>query len=210
MNNSDTDTRTQSDEGGEFAKLMERLKAGDGNAWAEFEKLFTKRIVGLVKRRKKGMRLRDESTRDFVQHVLLTFATGVRERYDTRQLNTAERIWALLSTIACRKIRDKVKKANSAHNKQVHDMESLLTLPAPGKSPLDQAILVEEINFVKQKLSSLCLSRVFEGLINGETNERIASELGCTEATVARKIKSIVEICELIVKREPLNAMNLD
>lgn len=90
---------------GSFADLMERLRAGEDTAARAIFERFTRRLVGLARRRLDGRLGGKVDPEDVVQSAYKSFF--VRQREGDLEIGDWDGLWGVLTLITLRKVADR-------------------------------------------------------------------------------------------------------
>jgi len=170
---------------------LEGLRRGESVAAQELWNRYFSRLVTLARSRLQGLS-RDVSGQDIALSALNSVMIGVQE---DRFPNLADResLWPLLVTITAQKSisqqrRQLAQKRTRNLECRWEDVQDFLgTDPSP-------AFAMEVADYLEQLVVSLgdsSLQRIVEMKLSGFTHQEVASELGCTERTVKRKLRLI-------------------
>lgn len=179
-----------------FAKLLDRLRAGDDRSATEIFQRFAHRLIGLARMRLGGIPARKTDPEDVVQSVFGSFFTRCADGQFT--LANWDSLWALLTVITLRKCSQRVDYYTAAcrdvrreagglseGQTEVPEWQGLARDPTP-----EEAVQLTEL---------------VEGLLRGLTDRdrqivqltlqecsaaEISLEVGCTERTVQRVLQT--------------------
>ena len=189
---------------GSISALLERLKDGDHEAARQLWQRYYPRLVALAR---KKLRSAPRRAADEEDAVLSAFDSFCRRAAEGRfpDLKDRDGLWALLVVLTARKAADLLRHDNrkkrgggmvrseSAGEPAEGDSgpAGLDGLPDDGPSPLEAALLAEEVETLLARLRDPVLRQVAVWKLEGYTNAEIAARLGCSEPTVERRLAII-------------------
>jgi RNA polymerase sigma-70 factor (ECF subfamily) len=180
----------------DFSRLMGRLRAGDENASAEVFDLFTRRLLGLARRRLEGVIGGKEDPAEVVQSVFRSFFR--RQREGQFRADGWDDLWRILTVITLRKCCNRVEYFRAARRdvrREVPLAEADKFLPsweavARDPTPSEAAVLTETLEWLMSGLGETdreVLSLHLQGYTAAEIGERV----GYTQRTVRRTLEAI-------------------
>ncbi len=181
------------------------LKAGDHAAAQPLWEHYFTRLVELTRTRLRGAQLRAADEEDV---AISAFASFCRRAMAGRfpQLNDSTDLWKLLVTITARKAADLVERERCQKRGGRPDRAGLVGLTDIEANPdLEQIVgaeptpefavqMAEEYEQLLDRLGDDTLRSVAAWKVEGYTNEEIKGKLGCSLATVERKLARIRRI----------------
>jgi RNA polymerase sigma factor (sigma-70 family) len=177
---------------GSVTVWLARLKAGDSEAVQPLWERYFQRLVALARRR--GAGLRDKGT-DEEDVALLAFDSFIRgvERGRFPRLNDRNDLWQVLYRLTADKVINLwVREGRLKHGERrvVHASELLDERAGREPSPEEAALFNDE---VAKRLSDLTEEEEAVAILKlgGYTNEEVRERLGCSLATVERRLKGI-------------------
>jgi RNA polymerase sigma factor (sigma-70 family) len=182
---------------------VEQLRAGDRAAAQRLWERYFPRLVGLARRKLRGLPRRAADEEDVALSALASFCRGAEQGRFPR-LEDRDDLWALLVVITARKaidlrqreMRQKRPQAGgeSVLDELLGDEEGAAGIgQVVGKEPTPgfAAQVAEEFRRLLALLPGDELRTVALRKLEGYTNAEIAAELGCADATVERRLKLI-------------------
>lgn len=185
---------------------LRQVKVGDRACIPELWHKYFQRMVGLARQKLGGVPRRVADEEDVALSAFDSFCRGAEEGRFPR-LEDREDIWQLLVVLTIRKACDLIQYLR----RQGRDFTREDPLPAVGPDTssedaqlLDQLIgrepdpaletaVIEEWQYLLDKLGQGQVRDVAVYKIEGYTNQEIADRLGCSLATVERRVKLIRE-----------------
>ena len=180
------------------------LKAGDADAAQKLWEAYYARLVGLARKKLRGVRRRVADEEDVALSAFDSFCRGA-QRGKFPLLRDRHNLWPLLVRITVRKAADQIQHDPRAKRGggRVRG-ESALINPSrssdaagwdqvPGQEPTPQFALqvAEECQHLLQLLKNVELRSVAIWKMEGYTNAEIAAKLGCVRGSVERKLRVI-------------------
>src|SRR5262245_23627772 len=176
--------------GGSVTQWLEGVRAGED---ADAQRLwagYCSRLVRLA-RAKLARRPRTlDDAEDIAGKAFKSFCSAARRGQFSR-LDDRHDLWQILVLLADRKVRDALRRARArptAHEWPDRDVA------APHPTPAHAAELAEQFQHLLDLLPKDDLRTVALEKVAGFTNEEIAARLGCSRATVERKLALIRRI----------------
>jgi DNA-directed RNA polymerase specialized sigma24 family protein len=192
-----TETSEQS-----VTRWIESLKAGDGEAAQRLWRRYFESLVRLARERLRGAPRRVADEEDAALNAFDSFCRGAaRGRYP--KLDDRDDLWRLLVVITERKALDQVQHERRQKRGGGRIFGTLdgadadgegrrLDGPAdPSPSPEFAAMLADDCRQLLARLRDNTLREVANLRLEGFTNEEIATKLGCSLRSVARKVELI-------------------
>jgi len=190
---------------GSVTTWIEQLRAGDRAAAQRLWERYFPRLVGLARKRLQGLPRRAADEEDVALSALASFCRGAEQGRFPR-LEDRDDLWALLVVITARKAIDlrqregrQKRGAGRVGGESVLD-ELLGDADGAGgigrvvgaePTPEFAAQVAEEFQRLLALLPRDELRTVALRKMESYTNEEIAAELGCADATVERRLKLI-------------------
>jgi DNA-directed RNA polymerase specialized sigma24 family protein len=177
---------------GSITRCIGSLKRGDPDAARILWHRYFRRLVGLARERLGAAPRRLADEEDIALSALDSVFRGARRGRFAR-LADRDDLWQLLGVIAARKAIDLVKheralKRGGGGAAPGTDLDRLI---GPGLSPELAAQVAEECQRRLDLLGDDKLRTVALRKLEGDTNDEIASQLGCDRRTVERKLRLI-------------------
>jgi DNA-directed RNA polymerase specialized sigma24 family protein len=182
---------------GDVTRLLHRLKAGDRQAAQPLWEHYYRRLVGLARQRLRGM---PRACRDEEDVVLSAFDSFCRAAEQDRfpRLKDSLDLWEVLAMITRRKACD----LGEHEQREIRDHRRTQPLDGEGErgpfsaepDPAEAAEMAEELGRLLGLLSDEQMRSIAVGKMEGHTNREIAGLLGCSLATVGRRLPLIREI----------------
>jgi RNA polymerase sigma factor (sigma-70 family) len=177
--------------------LVARWRSGDQQAAAELFRRYTKRLIGLARRRLPASLSRRVDPEDVVQSVYRSFFDVARE--DRFDLQRGGDLWRLLVAITLHKLTDQVKrqtrdKRSVDRDRTFGSEDSFFSLQAYFYSrepaPPEAAALLELVEQLMRRLDPLS-RRTLELRLQGYNHEEIAADIRRSQRTVIRLLNEI-------------------
>ncbi len=189
---------------GSITALLERLKDGDHEAARLLWQRYYPRLVALARQKLRGASRRAADEEDAVLSAFDSFCRRAAQGHFP-DLKDRDGLWALLVVLTARKAADLLR--HDHRKKRGGGMgggESALR-PAEGDgapaglddlagdepTPLEAALLAEEVETLLARLRDPMLRQVAVWKLEGYTNAEIAVRLDCSEPTVERRLAII-------------------
>lgn len=184
---------------------VHRLAGGDETVVALLWDRYQKRMLGLARKRLGDAPCREADEEDVALSAFDSFCRGV-EHGRFAHLTNLDDLWHLLATITVRKVADlrahqcrirrgagKVRgeSAFGGTEGSSHEEPGLNQVPDPDPTPSTAAMLNEQCRVLLDGLPSEVLRTVALRKLEGYSNAEIATTLGCSLATVERKLALI-------------------
>jgi RNA polymerase sigma factor (sigma-70 family) len=190
---------------GSVTNWLVLLKAGDAAAAQALWQRYFPRMVGLARKRLAGARGREADEEDAALSAFASFCRGA-EQGRFPQLADRDDLWRLLVTITGRKAIDLLERqARLKHGGGKLTGESGLDAPDGGgiaqvvgnePTPEFAAQVAEEYQRLLARLDNDELRTIAVAKLEGYTNEQLAGRLGCSLATVERRLRLIRKLWE--------------
>jgi RNA polymerase sigma factor (sigma-70 family) len=186
---------------GSVTALIERLQEGDHEAARLLWQRYYPRMVALARQKLRGSPPRVADEEDAALSAFDSFCRRA-EKGHFPDLKDRDGLWALLVVLTARKAADLLRH----HHREkrgaglVHGDSALKPdaeasspagfddLPDGGPTPEEAAILAEEVENLLTRLGDPVLRQVAVWKLEGHTNAEIADQLGCSVATVERRL----------------------
>jgi RNA polymerase sigma factor (sigma-70 family) len=190
---------------GSVTTWVEQLRAGDRVAAQRLWERYFPRLVGLARRKLRGLPRRAADEEDVALSALASFCRGA-ERGRFPRLEGRDDLWALLVVITARKAIDLRQRegrqkrgggragGESVLDELLGDEEGAAGIGrVVGAEPTPEfaAQVAEEFQRLLVLLPGDELRTVALRKMESYTNGEIAAELGCADATVERRLKLI-------------------
>jgi DNA-directed RNA polymerase specialized sigma24 family protein len=192
------------------------LKDGDRDAARQLWERYFERLVRLARRWLRGARRRAADEEDVALSALNSFFRGAaRGRFP--DLGDRYGLWPLLVIITARKAGKLLRQERAAKRGggKVRGRSALAGAAAPGEgtlgweqvpgtepTPAFAAQVAEQVRLLLDRLGDPALRSLALRKMEGYTNEEIKAELGCSLATVERKLALIRRAWEGEAMRE--------
>jgi RNA polymerase sigma factor (sigma-70 family) len=189
---------------GEVTEWVRRLEAGDADAARKLWEGYYRRLVGLARKKLRDVPRRDADEEDVALSAFDSFCRGA-ERGNFPRLEGRDDLWHLLVVITVRKAADLLasRRRQRRGGGKVRG-ESAFAGPAaapedrgieqvvgPEPTPEFAAAVAEQCRTLLNALPRDQLRSIAVWKMEGHTNREIAEQLGCSLATVERKLALI-------------------
>ncbi len=197
-------TTPPSSTSGSVTALLDRLKNGDHEAARLLWQRYFPRLVALARQKLQGDRRRVADEEDAALSAFNSFCRRAEQGLFP-DLRDRDGLWALLVVLTVRKATDlqRHQQRQKRGGGQVEGESGLQ--PASGDSgpggldalagdeptPLEAAVLAEEVEALLARLTDPQLRQVAVWKLEGFTNAEIAGRLDCSEPTVERRLSII-------------------
>jgi RNA polymerase sigma-70 factor, ECF subfamily len=182
-----------------FDDLMVRLRAGDDDAAAEVFRRFTRRLIGLARRRLDRLIRQKVDPEDILQSVYRSFFS--RHAQGDFELDSWDSLWGMLTLITVRKCDYRRKFFRAARRDVEREVvpqapdDPALQAIARDPTPSEATRLAETVELLMRELQDreqdmLALS------LQGYDTAAISAQVGRTERTVQRVLKRVRERLE--------------
>ena len=185
------------------AALISKLRDGDEEAATQLWDRFFAQLLVLTRARLQPSSRAMSDEEDIVVSAMKSFCIGLRDgRFP--ELSNRESLWRLLLTITLRKIADKknydrrskrdiskLQSNSSAGLDQENDVNDFISREP---NPEIAAECAEQIGRLLEYLEHEDLKKVALMKMEGYTNGEIAHEVGCSLASIERKLRTIRSI----------------
>jgi DNA-directed RNA polymerase specialized sigma24 family protein len=185
---------------GSVTRWIEQLKTGDSVAAQKLWERYFRRLVGLARKKLRGIRKRAADEEDVALSAFDSFCRGA-EAGRFPQLDDRDNLWWVLVKITARKAwhlrrderRHKRAKVISLENSltRTADEFSLEQIISRELTPEFAAQVAEEYQLRLTRLGDSELEAVAVWKMEGYTTDEIAAMLDCTPRTVERKLQII-------------------
>jgi DNA-directed RNA polymerase specialized sigma24 family protein len=188
---------------GDVTSLIGRIRAGDPGAAQGLWERYFQRLVVLARVKLRGRRRVDRDEEDVALSAFDSFCRAAgRGRFP--RLDDRDDLWQVLAVLTCRKVADLVEYWK--RQKRLAECgESALGAPeggtgagraieqvaGRGPTPAEAAELTEGCRRLLSLLKEEALRQIATLKLEGYSNEEVAERLGCSVATVERKLKRI-------------------
>ena len=184
---------------------LDRLQEGDSSAIQGIWDRYFRRLVGIARKKLRGMPRRVSDEEDVALSALNSFFQGA-EQGRFPQLDDRDNLWRLLVLITARKayqlrlhqgrqkrggnavLGESALRGGGTSDSNEAGLEQIL---GPEPTPQFAAQIADECRKLLAGLSDAELRSVAEWKLQGFTNEEIASKLGCAARSVERKLRVI-------------------
>ena len=185
------------------AALISKLRDGDEEAAKLLWDHFFSQLLVLTRGRLQPSSRAMSDEEDIVVSAMKSFCIGLRDgRFP--ELSNRESLWRLLLTITLRKIADKknydrrskrdiskLQSSSSVGSEQEADVNDFISREP---NPEIAAECAEQIGRLLESLEHKDLKKVALMKMEGYTNCEIAQEVGCSLASIERKLRTIRSI----------------
>ncbi len=181
---------------------MDLLRAGNAPAQEELWNRFFPQLVALARKRLSGARLTEVDEEDVALSVLNSFFAGASENRFP-DLRGSDNLWRLLSWMTHRKAIDWLRHHGRQKRQSVGEsalfhfydgsQEGMAQVADPNPAPDLEVMLIEELRLLVQMLPE-AMQKIATLKMDGFSNSEIADQLGCSLATIERRLKMIREI----------------
>jgi RNA polymerase sigma factor (sigma-70 family) len=190
---------------GSVTTWVEQLRAGNRDAAQQLWERYFARLVGLARKRLRGLRRRAADEEDVALSAFDSFCRGVEQGRFPR-LDDRSNLWELLVVITVRKaidLRQRETRRKRGGGKVAGEsaLDGLLgpgdrgagieQVLAAGPTPALAAQVADEVRRLLGMLPKEEVRAVALLKLEGYTNAEIADRLGCAEATVERRLRLI-------------------
>ncbi len=192
----------ESEREGSITRCVLDLRNGDAAAATLLWERYFAILVQVAKKRlaRSGSTGADADEEDAALSAFVSFCTAAGEgRFP--DLSDREELWRLLVVITARKVGDQVGRRRAlkrgghllrAEGALTDGLTSGLTAAlAREANPEVAAMVAEETHLLLERLGSSQLQAIAVWRMEGYTTDEIATRLGCTRRTVARKLELI-------------------
>ena len=185
---------------GSITRDLGPLRAGDPDGMRRLWEAYYRRVVGLARTKLCAASRGAADEEDVALSVFDSlFRRAGRGEFDS--LEDRDDLWQVLFVLTVRKAANLNKRSRRLKRGggAVLPLSELGGpgvggLAGPGPAPELAAQVVDECRRLLDLLGDDTLRRLAQRKLEGYTNAEIASELGCVEATVERKVKRIREL----------------
>jgi RNA polymerase sigma factor (sigma-70 family) len=190
---------------GSITLCLNALKEGDHSAAERLWGRYSRQLATLARRRLRAAARRASDQQDV---ALSAFDSVCRRASQGRfpKLDDRDDLWRLLVIVTIRKAiatanRENVVRRGKGRVRLLSELDAAEVQRVVGAEPTPElaAQAAERCRLLLGQLTEPSLRTVAHRRLEGFTNAEIASELGCVEATVERKLQRIRSIwsCEL-------------
>jgi RNA polymerase sigma-70 factor (ECF subfamily) len=180
-----------------FANVMDRLRAGDGDAAAEVFHRFANRLIALARSRLDHLLRAKVDPEDVMQSVYRSFFR--RQAADSYEFAGWDGLWGMLTVITLRKCGHRAEYFHAVRRDVRREAQSNGNAELPAiagdPTPSHAARLAETVEQVMRGLVGRERDIVALSLQGYETAE-ISAQVGRTERTVQRVLKRVREDLE--------------
>ena len=189
---------------GSVTRWLEELRAGNPDAARPLMERYFPRLLGLARKKLRGVRLAAADEEDVAQSAFHSFCQGAaRGRFP--RLVDRDNLWRLLVTITARKALDQVRRqarqkrgggrvlVGSAQAGGEDDTDGAGLDQVVGQEPTPQfaAMVTDECRRLLVALDDETLRQVALLRMEGYSDEEIAARVDCSLRTVSRKLALI-------------------
>ncbi len=186
---------------------MELVRAGNAEAQTELWEQFFPQLVALARKRLARARMAEGDEEDVALSVLNSFFAGAAENRFP-DLRGSDDLWRLLSWMTHRKAIDWLRHNSRQKRKSLGESalmqwegkagdgragDGIAQVADPNPTPDLEVMLIDELRLMVQKLPE-SMQSVATHKMDGFSNSEIAKQLGCSLATIERRLKMIREI----------------
>jgi RNA polymerase sigma factor (sigma-70 family) len=177
------------------APSLAALREGDPVPAQQLWERYWPRLVGLARARLRGTR-RTADAEDVALEAFTEFI-HVLERRGSQGISDENHFWSLLVAITARKVVAFSRRA-AGSRRLPHGLPALGTADTLDRdpSPESAAMLAAECRRLLDSLADPVLRSIAVHRLEGATTREIATRLGCSEATVGRKLTLIRKTLE--------------
>jgi RNA polymerase sigma factor (sigma-70 family) len=189
---------------GSVTYWIDALQTGDPAAAQQLWQRYFPRLVGLARARLQGASRRAADEEDVALSAFDSFCRRAAQGHFP-DLKERDGLWALLVVLTARKATELLRHDHRMKRGggMVRDESALQPaegdsgpaglddLPGNEPSPLEAALLAEEVETLLARLRDPALRQVAVWKLEGYTNAEIATRLGCSEPTVERRLALI-------------------
>ncbi len=181
---------------------MDLIRAGNPGAQEELWEQFFPQLVALARKRLSGARLAVGDEEDVALSVLNSFFAGASENRFP-DLRGSDNLWRLLSWMTHRKAIDwlrhhgRQKRQSLGESALFHfedgSQKGMAQIVDPNPAPDLEVMLIDELRLLVHRLPD-SMQKIATLKMDGFSNSEIADQLGCSLATIERRLKMIREI----------------
>jgi DNA-directed RNA polymerase specialized sigma24 family protein len=171
-----------------------QLRAGDAAAAQRLWERYFRRLVGLARKRLRGLPRRAADEEDVALSAFDSFYRGVGQGRFPR-LNDRHNLWDLLVVITARKAIDlrehegrQKRGGGRVRGESALDGQAIEQVVGDEPSPALAAQVAEEVERLLAVLPAEGVRAVALMKLEGYTNAEVAARLGCAEVTVERRL----------------------
>ena len=189
---------------GSVTRLIPQLQAGDPAAVQRLWERYFRQLVGLARTKLLDAPLRLADEEDVALSAIDSFCRRAEQGHFP-DLKDRDGLWALLVVLTARKVTDLLRhhQREKRGGGMVQGDSALRPaeggsgaggfdeLPGDDPTPLEAALLAEEVEALLAQLGDPVLRQVAVWKLEGYTNAEIAARLGCSEPTVERRLAII-------------------
>lgn len=181
---------------------MSMVRAGNPGAQDQLWEQFFPQLVALARQRLAGARMAEGDEEDVALSVLNSFFAGAAENRFP-DLRGSDNLWRLLSWMTHRKVIDwlrhhgRQKRQSLGESALMHfdgsGQDGMAQVADPNPTPDLEVMLIDELRRLVNMLPET-MQTVATLKMDGFSNFEIAEQLGCSLATIERRLKMIREI----------------
>jgi len=189
---------------GSISALLQLLKDGDHEAARQLWQRYYPRLVALARQKLQSTPRRVADEEDAALSAFDSFCRRAAQG-QFPDLRDRDGLWALLVVLTARKAADMLRhdhrqrrgggmvRGDSAlqASEGETDPAGLEDMPGDEPTPLEAALLAEEVDVLLSRLIDPVLRQVAIWKLEGYTNAEIAARLDCSEPTVERRLAII-------------------
>jgi DNA-directed RNA polymerase specialized sigma24 family protein len=193
---------------GDVTRWVQQLEAGQRDAAQQLWERYYRRLVALARSRLAGLPRRAADEEDVALSAFDSFCRQAEQGRFPR-LEDRDDLWQLLVLITARKAADLrqrerrqkrggglVRGDSALYDPEAEDAGGLDQMVGAEPTPAFVAQAAEECRRLLHSLGDETLRVVAVGKLEGYTNPELAERLGCSLATVERKVRLIRRIWE--------------
>jgi RNA polymerase sigma factor (sigma-70 family) len=181
---------------------LDRLRHSDAEAARRLWERFFERMAAVARRRLGDGRHQAADEEDAALSAFADFTRAVKAgRFP--DLHDRDELWAVLFTFTVRKARGQVRHEQRQRRGGGQAAGALPEdLPGDELAPDEIAAFQDELVWLLRQLASDDVRRVALLRLEGVGNDEIAAEVGCSRATVERRLRLVRETWRWLMERE--------
>jgi DNA-directed RNA polymerase specialized sigma24 family protein len=184
-------------------ELLHQLKSGDRSGVQELWERYFHRLVGLARKKLQNHPKTVADEEDIALSAFKSFCLRAEEGKFPK-LDDREDLWRILTMLTSRKASGQIKydgQEKRDWHKEQHDEERdtadnseeglLIQVISKEPDPAFVSEMMDQCNWLLKELKDEQLKKIALWKLEGRTNEEIASEMGCSPATIERRLHMI-------------------